>query len=499
MNGRRQSDGPIVPKKHPNNGGVYAPAEGVEGRGQTKENSDQQTRAWTQRQISPLPNALDRIREVARKDKATKFTALWHHVYEVTRLEQAYFGLTPQAAPGIDGQTWRQYGENLRGNLEDLSLRLKQGSYRAKAVRRVYIPKTDGRQRPIGVPALEDKIVQRAAAEVLNAVYEADFYGFSYGFRPGRSAHDALDALTVAIETRRVNWVLDADIRGFFDTINHEWLVKFIQHRIADPRVERHVKKWLKAGVMEDGIKRTVEQGTPQGGSISPLLANIYLHYAFDNWVSHWRKRQAHGAMCVVRYADDFVVGFEHREDAERFWAELKERFQKFDLELHEGKTRLIEFGRHARTNRQRYGQGKPETFDFLGFTHICGTTRKGRFCVLRRTSRKRLRAKLASLKQALRQRMHLPIPVVGRWLGCVVAGFNQYHGVPRNRGSLSAFRHALIGLWMRTLRRRSHRHRLTWHRFYRLVDDYIPVPRILHPYPHTRLRQRLQGRSPVR
>ena len=501
MNGRGKSDKPIVPKKPANNGCTGSPehlAERVEGRGLAKGNPSRQNRLRTQCRAG-LQSALDRIRQAAERDKEMRFTALWHHVYDTPQLRKAYFELKKEAAPGVDGETWQQYGEDLERNLEDLSARLQRGAYRAKPVRRVHIPKADGRQRPIGVPVLEDKIVQRAATEVLNAVYETDFVGFSYGFRPGRSAHQALDALTVGIQTRKVNWVLDADIRGFFDAIDHGWMIQFVEHRIADRRVVRHVKKWLNAGVLEDGRRTQAETGTPQGGSISPLLANIYLHYVFDLWADHWRRRYAVGDVIIVRYADDFVVGFQHRTDAERFLAKLRERFRKFALELHAEKTRVIEFGRFATERRGRRGEGKPATFNFLGFTHICGKDRRGRFVVVRQTMRKRMQAKLKALKEDLRRRMHLPVGEVGRWLQTVVSGYYRYHAVPRNYPALKTFRLAVIRLWLRTLRRRSQKARVTWKRMGQWVKQWIPTPRILHPYPEQRLVVMTQGRSPVR
>jgi len=399
----------------------------------------------------------------------------------------------------VDGQTWREYGQALEARLQDLSGRLKRGAYRARPVRRAWIPKADGRRRPIGIPTLEDKIVQRSAASVLGAVYESDFLGFSYGFRPGRSAHDALDALSVGITQRKVNWVLDADIRGFFDAIDHEWLVKFVEHRIADRRVIRHVNKWLRAGVLDDGKRIDVETGTPQGGSISPLLANVYLHYVFDLWVHQWRQRQARGAVIVVRYADDFVVGFQHRSDAERFLGELRERFAKFNLELHPDKTRLMEFGRFAAENRQRRGQGKPETFDFLGFTHACSRKRKGTFTVLRFPISKRVRAKLKAIKEALRRRMHRPVAETGRWLQSVVSGWLRYYAVPRTSPWLTSFRRHVVWLWRRTLRRRGDKGKMSWARVHRLAARWLPTVRIQHPYPEQRLAVRTQGRSPVR
>ena len=463
-------------------------AEEVEERGTTKGNSVQVTRSRT-RSRRDLQQALDRVRAVAKRDKAMRFTALWHHVYNVDRLRQAYLGLKRSAAAGVDDETWESYGELLEGNLQDLSERLQRGAYRARPVRRVYVPKADGRLRPIGVPTLEDKLVQRSTVEVLNAVYESDFLGFSYGFRPGRGPHHALDAIAVGIQARKVSWVLDADIRGFFDAIDHEWLMRFVEHRIADKRVLRHVRKWLNAGVLEQGEVKRAEVGTPQGGSVSPLLANIYLHYALDQWVQQWRGRQARGEVIFVRYADDFVVGFQYRSDAERFRRELGERLGRFHLELHPDKTRLLEFGRFAVKSRRARGAGKPETFDFLGFTHYCGRTRKGGFTVKRQTMRTRLRSKLKALKVELRRRMHWPIHEVGRWLGSVLRGHYQYYGVPYNSRSLLSLRYWLIRSWRRVLTRRSQRGLVPWSTMQRLVRRWLPIPRIVHPHPARRLR----------
>ena len=446
-----------------------------------------------------LQSAMERIRQAACRDKQLRFTTLWHHVYDIEHLRGAYFSLKRNAAPGVDGETWRHYGEQLEDNLKALSDRLKRGAYRAKPVKRAYIPKPDGRQRPLGVTTLEDKIVQRATVGVLNAIYETDFLGFSYGFRPGRSPHDALNALSAGIMTRKVSWVLDADIRGYFDAISHEWLVKFIEHRIADRRVIRHIKKWLNAGVLEDGRRTYSEEGVPQGGSISPMLANVYLHYVFDLWVKRWRHRQAAGDVIVVRFCDDFVVGFQYQQDAEGFLEALKKRFRKFNLELHEDKTRLIEFGRFAVQNRKRQGKEKPETFDFLGFTHICGKTRKGKFVVLRYTIAKRMRAKLLELKGELRRRLHWPVPVVGKWLRVVLLGHYRYYGVPGNFRKIGAFKYHLSLLWFRTLRRRSQRHRLIWERMSRLINRWLPRPRICHTYPDLSLYVKTRGKSPVR
>jgi group II intron reverse transcriptase/maturase len=488
MNERGKSDRPVVPKKFPNEGrGAPRLEEGMEGRGLAKGNLSQQTRRRTQCRLD-LQQALERVRQAACTDKGLKLTALWHHVYNVTRLREAYFSLKRNSAPGVDGQTWQQYGADLERNLADLSGRLQRGAYRAKPVRRVFIPKADGRERPIGVPTLEDKLVQRAAAEVMGTVFETEFKGFSYGFRPGRSAHNALDALVVGIKMKKVNWILDADIRGFFDTIDHDWLMKFVEHRIADQRVLRHVKKWLNAGVLEDGIRTQATVGTPQGGSISPLLANIYLHFVFDDWAESWRRKRTQGDVIVVRYADDFVVGFEHRHEAEQFLEELRARFRKFNLELHPEKTRLLEFGRFAATNRERRNEGHPETFDFLGFTHSCATSRNGGFQVLRQTMRKRLRTKLQAVKAELRERLHHSIPEVGRWLNAVVCGHYAYYAVPNNQAATQAFRNQVLCLWHRALQRRSQKSTTTWRRMYLLATRWLPHTRVHHPWPEQRL-----------
>ncbi len=446
-----------------------------------------------------MQTALDGIRQTARRRAGAKFTTLMHHIYQVERLRAAYMACKRDAAAGVDGQTWAGEGQNLEANLRELSDRLGRGGYRPQPVRRAYIDKADGSKRPLGVPALEDKIVQRASVEVLNAIYEADFKGFSYGFRPGKSAHNALDAVAVGVTVRRVNWVLDADIAKFFDTIEHDWLVKFIEHRIADARVVRLIKKWLHAGVLEDGQITRSELGTVQGGSISPLLANVYLHYAFDLWVEQWRRRHARGDVVIVRYADDWVAGFQDRTDAERFRREVADRLKGFGLALHEDKTRLIEFGRFARENRRRRGQGKPETFDFLGFTHCCGKTRRGRFMVLRITSAKRLRAKLHAVKDELRRRMHRPIAEQGKYLRSVVAGHTRYYGVPNNGARLGRFRLQVGRLWHRTLRRRSQAKHLSWQRMSKIITYWVPPTRICHPYPNQRLIVTTQGKSRVR
>lgn len=421
MHDPQKSDGPVVPTKPPNNV-ASATAEAVEGRGPAKGNTIEQNAARTQRRI-PAPSALERVRQAARKDRKAKFTALLHHI-TIDRLRDAYSALKRRAAPGVDGVTWAAYGENLEERLVDLHERLHRGAYRAKPSRRVNIPKPDGRTRPLGIATLEDKLLQRAVVEVMNAIYENDFIGFSYGFRPGRSQHNALDALATGILRKRVNWVFDADIRGFFDAIDHRWLVKFVEHRIADARILRLIQKWLAAGVLEGGKWSSTEEGTPQGATISPLLANVYLHYVFDLWVEQWRKREARGEVIVVRYADDFVVGFQHESEAIRFRRELEERLKRFHLELHPEKTRLIRFGRYAAERQRERGLGKPSTFDFLGLTHICGKSRAGKYVLLRHSSKKRLRAKLHVVRQELLRRRHRPIPEQGAWLASVVRGY---------------------------------------------------------------------------
>jgi group II intron reverse transcriptase/maturase len=486
MNGHGKSDSSVVPQKSPNKAGPAAAAEEAEGRELAKGNPRQQNAPRT-RSRSGAPSALERVREAAAKDRKMRFTALLHHIYDREALRAAYFNLKREAAAGVDGQTWRHYGEQLEDNLRALADRVKRGAYRAKPVRRVYIPKADGRQRPLGVTALEDKILQRATVEVMNAIYETDFLDFSYGFRPGRSQHHALDALYVGLLRGKVNWVLDLDIRGFFDSIDHGWLVKFVAHRIADRRVVRLIQKWLNAGVLEEGKRVRMKEGTPQGGSASPLLANIYLHYALDLWVRAWSRKWATGAMVVVRYADDVVLGFQRKVDAERMYQELGERMGKFGLELHPDKTRLLEFGPFAQENRKRRGQGKPETFNFLGLTHICGQTRAGRFTVLRQTMRKRLQAKLGEVKAELRRRLHDRVPAVGKWLRAVVAGHFRYYGVPTNYAALALFRSQVERLWRRALSRRS-QHPMRWERARRILNRWLPKPRIYHPYPLRRL-----------
>jgi group II intron reverse transcriptase/maturase len=497
MNGHGKSDRLVVPGKPSNNAGTPA-AEEVEGRSLAKGNTGQQNTPRTQRRTHGVPSALDRVRELARKDRKVRFTALLHHV-DLDRLREAFLALRRNAAPGVDGETWEHYAEEMEERLRDLHDRVQRGAYRAKPSRRVLIPKADGTERALGIAALEDKIVQRAVAEVLHAIYEGDFVGFSYGFRPGRGPHHALDALAVGICRKKVSWVLDADIRGFFDTIDHRWLLRFLGHRIGDPRLLRLIQKWLRAGVVEKGRRSATEFGTPQGATISPLLANVYLHYAFDLWADHWRRRHARGDIVIVRFADDLVVGFQHREDAERLEHALRERLAGFGLELHASKTRLIEFGRFAAGNRQKRGLGKPETFDFLGFTHICARTRRGRFLLARQTMRKRMRAKLKEVKAELTRRRHLPVPYQGKWLASVVQGHVNYYAVPTNIFAVTAFCKEAVRLWHRALSRRSQKGRVSWRRMACYRDRWIPSPRILHPWPEMRFDVRTRGRSPVR
>jgi RNA-directed DNA polymerase len=442
---------------------------------------------------------LQGVREAAQRDKGLRFTTLLHHVSE-KRLLDSFYLLKKQAAPGVDQVTWSDYEEGVEARITDLHDRIHRGAYRAQPSRRVYIPKPDGRQRPLGIAALEDKIVQMAVVEVLNQIYEEDFAGFSYGFRPERSAHDALDSLSVGIMTKKVNWILDADIKGFFDNISHEKLIELVELRIADPRILRLIRKWLKAGVSEDGQWSETKVGTPQGAVISPLLANIYLHYVLDQWVMEWREVHAKGDVIIVRYADDFVLGFQHRNEAESFLKHLRERMAEYELELHPEKTRLIEFGRFAEGNRKWDGAGKPETFNFLGFTHICSTIHKsGKFTVMRKTIGKRLTAKLHDIAAKLRKRMNDPIEQTGNWLKQVVRGYYNYHAVPGNLKRLYTFRRATARYWLFTLRRRSQRSRWTWGRFQTLIDLYLPEPKILHPYPLQRFYAKHPDKSRVR
>jgi RNA-directed DNA polymerase len=484
MHDPEKSDPPIVASRSAN-APASASKESAERRDGAEGNTERHGMHRTPSRASMSPG-LDRVRTAAKQRKKEKFTALLHHV-TVDLLRFAYAALKRDAAAGVDGVTWDEYGADLEANLVDLHGRIHRGAYRAQPSRRVYIPKPDGRQRPLGIAALEDKIVQRTLVELLNAIYEEDFLGFSYGFRPGRGQHDALDALAVGIESRKVNWILDADIAGFFDTVSHDWLIRFVEHRIGDKRVIRLIRKWLKAGVLEDGTIETTEVGTPQGAVISPLLANIYLHYVFDLWAERWRRREAKGDMIIVRYADDIVAGFQHRHEAERFRVELTQRLADFALRLHPDKTRLIEFGRFAAGNRRGRGLGKPEPFDFLGFTHICGRSRKGWFQLRRQSRRDRLRAKLREIRESLWTNRHAPIGEQGSWLKHVMTGWFAYHAVPTNGPSLVLFRNAVRWHWRRALRRRGQRDTTSWAAINRLADRWLPRPRILHPWPNQR------------
>ncbi len=470
----------------PNNG--YLQAESAEQRPPNKGNSGQTTGIGTQRPKA-TSLGLDRVREAAKRDPALKFNNLMHHI-TTDQLHKAYLQLNPKAAAGVDAVTWEQYGKGIQKRLQTLHEQIQSGQYRARPSKRIYIPKPDGRRRPLGIAALEDKIVQQALVQVLSAIYEVDFKGFSYGFRPGRSPHNALDAVYVAITQRKVNWVLDADIRSFFDRLDHERLMKFVEHRITDPRILRLLRKFLRAGVSEDGKWSKTVVGTPQGAVISPLLANIYLHYVLDLWVDWWRNHCARGEVYIVRYADDFVLGFQYLEDAKQLHKDLSKRLFKFKLELHQDKTRLIEFGRFAASNRKRRGEEKPETFDFLGFTHICSSRRKdGKFTVRRKTIGKRARAKLKAIRIALKENRHWLIPETGKWLRAVFMGHMNYYGVPGNRKAIDAFRTGLAKAWLHALRRRSQKGRnLTWNKFQHWFSMRIPTARVVHPYPNQRL-----------
>lgn len=474
-----------------------ASEEEMEGRPLAKGNTNQQNTLRTQSRAG-VQREMERVRQAAKKDRRARFTALMHHV-TVDLLREAYHQINKDAKPGVDGQTWEDYGVELEKNLQDLHRRLQSGAYRAKPSVRVYIPKTDGKLRPIGMSALEDKIAQRAVVEVCNAIYEVDFLGFSYGFRPGRGQHDALDALVVGILRKKVNWVFDADIRGFYDTIDHGWLMKFIEHRIGDKRVLRLIRKWLSAGVMDKGEWKASEVGTAQGASLSPLLANIYLHYAFDLWVHKWRKSGARGEVIVVRYADDIIVGLEGAKDAGDLRRELEERLGKFNLELHPEKTRTIEFGRYAEERRERRGLGRPETFEFLGFTHMCGKARSGAYLLMRQTIRKRMRSRLKELKGEMMRRRHLSIKKQGQWLGRVVQGYLNYHAVPTNSPAIQQFVREVTRHWRRALKRRSQRDRTDWARMNRLAERFLPKARIQHPWPTERFDAKTRGGSPVR
>jgi len=481
-----ESDSSIVPEKQANNDGRSPSAELVEGRELTKENAE---RTLLAPDTAPGKRGMGLlgVRKAARRDRKMRFNNLLNHVTPEL-LVAGFFDLKKQAAPGIDDVTWAQYAVEFETQIDDLHGRIHRGTYRAQPSKRTWIPKLDGQLRPLGIAALEDKIVQQAVRTILECIYEEDFQGFSYGFRPGRSCHRALDALDVGIKKRKVNWILDADIRGFFDNIDHGWLMKFLEHRIADRRLLRLLKKWLQAGVSEDGEWSPSTVGTPQGAVISPLYSNVFLHYVLDLWMAAWRKRHAVGEVIIVRYADDFVIGFREETDARRCLAALRARFARFGLELHPEKTRLIEFGRYAAERRSKRGDGPPETFDFLGFTHISGTTRKGDFTIRRISSAKKFRGKLRELKATLRKNMHRDLAQVGSWLSSVLRGWCNYHAIPGNSVRLHQFRTAVQRLWLRVLRKRSQRgRRMTWQKFSRLCKRWLPTPKILHPYPEVR------------
>jgi len=492
INAVEKSDTPIVPGKPPNKG---EPAEAVEGRGVAKGNAGETPMDRTQCR-TPVSQGLEGIREAAKRDRRMKFTALLHHITP-SLLVESFYDLKRNAAAGVDGVTWREYENVLTTRVHELHREIHAGAYRAQPSRRVYIEKAGGKLRPLGIATLEDKIVQQALVKVLSMIYEEDFLGFSYGFRRGRGQHDALDALVVGIKSQKVNWILDADIQAFFDSIDHTWMMRFLEHRIADRRILRLIRKWLKVGVIEDGRRIAATVGTPQGAVISPLLANIILHYVLDLWAQRWRQRHATGQVIMVRYADDSVFGFEHKADAERFLAEMRGRMAQFGLALHPDKTRLIEFGRYAIESRKQRGEGKPETFDFLGFTHCCGKTRKGWFEILRLTVKKRMRATLKAIRAKLRSMMHYRVPVVGKWLGSVVRGYFNYFAVPGNQYRLCSFRSEICRTWRRILQRRSQRHNLSWARFRRLEKRFIPPYRHAHPYPEERFRVKHPRQEP--
>ena len=498
MNVVRQSDGSVVSTKSANKDASEASAEWMEKRDPAERNADQTHPPRAPSRTKVGTRGLEGVREAARRDGKLKFVSLLHHA-DVEALRRSFYKLKKTAAVGIDGVTWQEYEHDLEGKLIDLHGRIHRGSYQAKPSRRVWIPKPDGRKRPLGIASLEDKIVQKTVTEILNCIYEEDFLGFSYGFRPGLGQHDALDALSVGITGKRVNWVLDADIEGFFDTIDHEWLIKFLEHRIGDKRVLRLIRKWLRAGIIEDCKWLKTKLGTPQGAGISPLLSNVYLHYVFDLWMKWWREKRCQGEVIVVRYADDFVIGFEHHDEAQACLEELRARFAKFGLKLHGEKTRLIEFGRYASEDREKRSDKKPETFDFLGFTHKCAMTRKdGRFTIHRHTIAKRMRATLLKIRLELRKRMNRPLGENGRWLRRVVQGWLNYHAVPSNSHRIGRFVDEVSRHWLRCIRRRSQRGKSgwTWARMHMLVRRHLPRPHIIHPYPEQRFRARLKARA---
>lgn len=485
VNVDRASDGCVVPEKSSNKAGQEAAAEEMEERRPTKGNTRQTTTLRTQSRAG-VSDSLQRVREAARRDRCAKFTSLMHHL-TIDLLRDSYYALQRMAASGVDQVTWHSYGVDLEDRLVDLHRQVHTGKYRAQPSRRVYIPKADGKQRPLGIASLRDKIVQQAVVTILNQIYEVDFLGFSYGFRPNRNQHQALDALHEGIMGKKVNWILDADIQGFFDNIDQSWLIKFLEHRVADRRIIRLIRKWLGAGVSEEGRWSKSERGTPQGAGVSPLLANVFLHYVFDLWAHWWRRHYATGEVIIVRYADDSVMGFQQRRDAERFLTDLRSRMQKFGLALHPEKTRLIEFGRFAIKNRKARGERKPESFNFLGFTHSCAQWAKGDFRLLRTTITKRLRTKLAEIREELLAKRHQAIDETGRWLQAVVRGYYNYHYVPGNGDAMQSFHRAVCRSWLHALRRRSQKRRMNWNRFRKYLARWIPHPRLVHPQPRVR------------
>jgi group II intron reverse transcriptase/maturase len=485
--GFEESDAAIVPKKPAKT--RVTPVESVEGRAKAEWKSAARNALPAQDGTSAL-TALQRIGERAKQKPKDKWTNLLGHI-KVPLLAEAYQRLRKRAAPGVDEVTWEEYGERLDERLVDLQDRIHRGSYHPQPVKRVHIPKGDGQTRPLGIPALEDKVVQQAVRMVIEPIYEAEFVGFSYGFRPRRSQHRALDALAEAIG-RKVNWVLDADIRSFYDTIDHGWLQRFLEHRIGDSRMVRLLMKWAKAGVMEDGELHETHEGSPQGAIISPLLANVFLHYVFDLWAGQWRSQHARGEVYIVRYADDLVIGFQREQDALAMRKALAERVAKFGLQLHPGKTRVLEFGRYAPERRKNRGLPKPETFDFLGFTHLIGKSRRGKPMLFRRTSRKKRQAKLASLTEQCWDRQHWPVMEQHAWLSAVLHGHYRYYGVPTNSDALSSFRERVKWIWYRVLQRRSQRARWTVAKRDAFDARFpLPSPRIHHPWPQNRFAER--------
>ena len=483
------SDALVVPEKSAKT--RVTPVESMEGRGAAKEKLASGNARRMQGRGSAPTEARRAGSNGKPRAKGGKFTNLFCYL-KVPQLREAYQRLKPAASPGVDRVTWAEYGQGLEVRLRDLQDRLHRGSYHPQPVRRVFIPKLDGKERPLGIPSLEDKLVQQAVRAILEPIYEREFLGFSYGFRPGKSAHDALDALAASMMQGRVNWVLDADIRSFFDTIDHAWMKKFIEHRIGDRRLVRLLMKWLKAGVMVEGVREETVQGTPQGGVISPLLANIYLHYVLDLWVHTWRRRDARQHVYIVRYADDFVMGFEDGRDAHSMLAALRRRLRGFGLEVHEDKTKILRFGRYARERCAARGE-KPGTFDFLGFTHICEVDRKhGWFQLHRHTSKKKRQSTLQRLSDELRLRRPEPPQETCKWLGRVLRGFDQYFGVPTNETVLERMRRHIRLAWFRQLQRRSQRACWTVPMLKRFSKRFpLPKVAIVHPWPEARFAAR--------